>query len=203
MKLSMEDIKRYQAGEYNVECTKGIIKPSDRGMVHNLCDTIEALQQENEIFRADITDANVQMVYRDKVIGELKAQNERFKNYKKDYGSAIEILAEKNMQNALYVEALKQAESYLKVIEQATEYVKPGTGVWHTVGIALGEIHEALSAAPTTYRNPADVEALKQAREILQDMVDVAEKCGSAYLYRRDTEKVIILLKQIAEVIGE
>jgi hypothetical protein len=42
----MEDVKRYKDGEYSVECTKGIIKLSDRDMIHNLCDTIEVQQQE-------------------------------------------------------------------------------------------------------------------------------------------------------------
>jgi uncharacterized coiled-coil DUF342 family protein len=146
----MEDVKRYQAGEYNVECTKGIIKPTDIGMVHNLCDTIEALQQElagwesryteldaghsklfkvfcelkqenerlkgaiqewvdgvcisqkylfqigklqqeNDIFREDLDDANAQMAYRDKVIGELKAQNGAMREAMKQAKEALEI----------------------------------------------------------------------------------------------------------------
>jgi len=36
---------------------------------------VKQLQQENDIFRTDLDDANVQMAYRDKVIGELQAQN--------------------------------------------------------------------------------------------------------------------------------
>ena len=137
MLVSMEDVKRYQAGEYNVECTKGIIKPTDIGMVHNLCDTIEALQQEKlqrikemseqwgraveradelqtendrlkkliadanysltnlhescDIFREDLDDANAQMAYRDKVIGELKAQNGAMREAMKQAKEALEI----------------------------------------------------------------------------------------------------------------
>jgi len=74
---------------------------------------VKQLQHTNDIYRADLDDANVQMAYRDKVIGELKQENERFKNYKKDYEAAVEILAEKNTQNALYVEALKQVREAL------------------------------------------------------------------------------------------
>jgi len=63
--------------------------------------------------------------------------------------------------------------------------------------IRLSE-YEDSGLSPEEVREMA--EALKQAGDILQDMVDVAEKCGSAYLYRRDTGKVIDLLAKIAEV---
>jgi len=45
-------------------------------------------------------------------------------------------------------------------------------------------------------------EALKQAREILQDMVDVANVSGSAYLYKRDTGKVIEVIAAIDKIGG-
>lgn len=31
---------------------------------------------------------------------------------------------------------------YLQTIQNATDYIKPGTGVWHTVGVALERIAE-------------------------------------------------------------
>lgn len=37
------------------------------------------MKHENELFRADITDANVQMAYRDKLIGELQAQVAKYR----------------------------------------------------------------------------------------------------------------------------
>jgi len=40
--------------------------------------------------------------------------------------------------------------------------------------------------------------ASKEAAEILRDMVDVANATGSAYLYRRDTENVLRVIKALA-----
>jgi len=177
------------------------------------------MKQENDIFRADITDANVQMAYMNKVIGELKyevqchmdivtekckeveslqkgladlsgeneqrgewidtqatqmfrlkaelrqtqADNERLTYTLAGIMHSVDKWFDKVDENTDEVnraaqareialqaiekrdEALKRAESLLKTIEQATEYIKPGTGVWHTVGIALQEIHKALA----------------------------------------------------------
>lgn len=41
------------------------------------------------------------------------------------------------------------------------------------------------------------IAAIKEAAEILGDMTDVANACGSAYLYRRDAGRV----KEIARVL--
>lgn len=40
------------------------------------------------------------------------------------------------------VSCIDDLESYLAVMEGATEYVKPGTGIWHTIGISLDRIKE-------------------------------------------------------------
>jgi hypothetical protein len=115
-------------------------------------------------------------------------------------------------QNRAMREALKQAESRLKTIEQATEYVKPGTGVWHTVGIALQEIHKALYNSADEFgpvnlnsvepdkviipHNPADVEALKQAREALTAIYEESGDGGA-----KDCANDALMT--IAEVMGE
>jgi len=47
-------------------------------------------------------------------------------------------------------------------------------------------------------REAAYREASAKAIEMLQDMVDVANTCGSAYLYKRDTEKVTKLIEALS-----
>jgi len=132
-------------------------------------------------------------------------------------------------QNGAMREALKRAESLLKTIEQATEYIKPGTGVWHTVGIALQEIHEALYNSADEFgpvnlnsvepdkviipHNPADVEALKQAKEALRPLIKLAvlvrnekhtkgEHKGAG-VAKEWTDSAKKALAKIAEVMGE
>ena len=43
--------------------------------------------------------------------------------------------------------------------------------------------------------------ASKEASEILWDMIDVANTTGSAYLYRRDTENVLLVVKKLESLI--
>ena len=40
------------------------------------------------------------------------------------------------------VECIDQTENYLKTLERATEYIKPGTGVWHTVLKAINGVQD-------------------------------------------------------------
>ncbi len=40
------------------------------------------------------------------------------------------------------VECINQIENYLRALESATDYIKPGTGVWHTVGKALHDVQK-------------------------------------------------------------
>lgn len=87
--------------------------------------TIEALRQENE---------------------QLKTERHNDGLYDDRLSRLIDANEQLQAQNGAMRAALEQAESRLKVIEQATEYIKPNTGVWHTVGIALDEIHEAIAA---------------------------------------------------------
>jgi hypothetical protein len=108
-----------------------------------------------------------------------------------------------------YVDKLKQIEA----LQRENEQLQARNGVYRD---ALERIDQAgneweagvdcEALMPDTgkdYHNPADVEALKQAREILQDMVDVANTCDSAYLYKKDTGKVIGLLAAIDKAVGE
>jgi len=40
------------------------------------------------------------------------------------------------------VECISELERYLKVLDGATYYVKPNTGIWHTIGVALQTIQK-------------------------------------------------------------
>jgi len=139
------------------------------------------LQQENEQLRCDNMNSEMNLEHMTDLYEQLQAQAARMR------------------------EALEIAESRFKVIEQATEYVKPGTGVWHTVGIALQEIqqfYKTISGTPVAYHNPADVVALKQARGALEFVMDEAEFENEAE-GARARKPVREALPKIAEVVGE
>ena len=48
MRLTDEDVQRHKENIYSVECIRGKVKMSDGDIIHNLCDTIEALRLENQ-----------------------------------------------------------------------------------------------------------------------------------------------------------
>lgn len=55
------------------------------------------------------------------------------------------LLAElERLQTALDAanEVIEQTDNTLRVIDEATDYVKPGTGIWHAIGIARERIKE-------------------------------------------------------------
>lgn len=54
------------------------------------------------------------------------------------------------------VELIWKLERCLNVLDAATEYIKPNTGVWHTTGIALDAIkhwHDTQEAGEDTNEN--------------------------------------------------
>lgn len=113
MKLTDETIKRIRHNKYSVDCIQGVCALSDGDIIGNLCDTVEALQQENE---------------------QLQAQVAR-----------------------------------MRKMLRKTQCNLPDDSL-------DAEIDDALSDAPTDYHNPADVEALKQAKEALEN-----HECGIGY----------------------
>jgi vacuolar-type H+-ATPase subunit I/STV1 len=49
VRLNIEEVQRHKQNKYSVECIKGIVNMSSDGdLAYNLCDTIEAQQQEIE-----------------------------------------------------------------------------------------------------------------------------------------------------------
>ena len=74
-------------------------------------------------------------------------------------------------------------------------------GSYNTL-MCVRDAFEALATYEETGLSPSEIDnlktAIKEATEILMDMVDVANTTGSAYLYRRDTENVIRIINALA-----
>jgi len=67
--------------------------------------------------------------------------------------------------------------------------------------LCVRDAFERLATYEETGLIPSEIDGLKtaskEAAEILRDMVDVANATGSAYLYRRDTENVLRIIKAL------
>ncbi|MFA5307493.1 MAG: hypothetical protein WC365_08650 [Candidatus Babeliales bacterium] len=172
---------------------------------------LERIKAEKDVLESSYMNAEMNLEHMTSLHEEAKKENERLKDRNTTYvnenanqAREIERLNElfdisADFHNPADVAEIERLKEQVALIREELEDAR--IFVWNgNCTDAESILNRALSTAPTTYHNPADVEALKQAGDILQDMVDVAEKCGSAYLYRRDTGKVIDLLAKIAEV---
>lgn len=147
MRLTDEDVQRHKENKYSVECVKGKVKMSDGDIIGNLLDTIEALQLENE---------------------QLSKQLDNRLKYVEEGNRCIEILTDKN-------EQLQAQNGAMRAALEQVQHDIDGAECRDDLDGIKGYIDDTLSSTPTTYHNPADVEALKQAREALRNI--------SNYLY--------------------
>ena len=111
MKLTDETIKRIRHNKYSVDCIQGMCTLSDGDIIANLCDTIEALRQDNADWqkRYEELDAGHSKLYKD--FCEVKQENERLKQQLID--------AMRDYRNPADVEALKVAREVLRALNQA------------------------------------------------------------------------------------
>ena len=136
MKLTDETIKRIRHNKYSVDCIQGMCTLSDGDIIANLCDTIEALQQDNADWqkRYEELDAGNSRLYKD--FCGLKQENEQLKAQNKALNNALE-------------KELKEIGPIAK--EMILKYLQ------------------------ADYHNPADVEALKQAKEAIEHHLNKAK----------------------------
>lgn len=78
----------------------------------------------------------------DKCLDWLQMQNASYKEQFKRRRKAEEELEQVKAELGAAVECIDQTENYLKTLERATEYIKPGTGVWHTVLKAINGVQD-------------------------------------------------------------
>ena len=107
MRLTSETIKRIRHNKYSVDCIQGMCTLSDGDIIANLCDTIEALQQENERLKAlaDVDPETLSVLIRqyvnendDKLSPDAQQLKQQLIDAMRDY------------RNPADVEALKQAK---------------------------------------------------------------------------------------------
>ena len=172
MKLSIDQVRKFKKDfiELNGEReTKG-------STIMSLVETIEALQAENEQLKADCDRYKERLQispYGDDKIDELE---EALENCKFQY----EQLKQENEQLQAQVgrmrDALIIANHRMPDVGQFCACGKCKTcgadinyvGYEHCVKCARVIIDEALSDTPADYHNPADVEALRKAREVVR-----------------------------------
>ena len=109
-------------------------------------DTIEALQQENDIFRADIADANVQMVHRDKMIKQLQAK------------TLLDVV-NSDLVKTYNGSALDKADQYIERLEQENKSLRDKCA-------RLNDFEQS-QCAKLLAQNGMYKATLKQAREAL------------------------------------
>jgi FtsZ-binding cell division protein ZapB len=112
MKLTDEAIKRIRRNKYSVDCIQGICALSDGDIIANLCDTIEALQQENERLKDDLnafTHIEQCRAFAGlaTTVGDLQQENERLKQ-------AVEVYHDTAKTWEAGYEKLKQENERLK-----------------------------------------------------------------------------------------
>jgi FtsZ-binding cell division protein ZapB len=124
-----------------------------------LFDTIEALQQENNGWREryDELDAGHSRLFKD--FCKLQQENEQLQAQVAQYREAL-IIANYRMPDVGQFCACGKCKTCGADINYA--------GYEHCVKCARVIIDEALSDTPADYHNPADVEALRKAREAIK-----------------------------------
>lgn len=141
----------------------------------DMIDTIEALQQELD---------SLQKCY--------DVTNESWKQLKQDN----EQLQAQNEQLQARLQISPYGDDKIDELEEAFENVKFQNEQLQAKYAKLNDFEQSQCAKLLT-------KALKRAKEILQDMVDVANVSGSAYLYKRDAGKVIEVIAAIDKAVGE
>lgn len=194
--------------EQDVKDLKELCNPAIDVHMCNLLDTVEVLQTEinQRNMVGDFKYLNTRFAMSQGENGRLKGENRKLKRQiaalQQEKLQRIREMSEQWAKEIVRADGLQKENERLKEEISGLRYSKETA--LKIIEKYVNQIDEGEKESEQLQARAAQMrEALKKAREILQDMVDVAEKCGSAYLYRRDTEKVIILLKQIAEVIGE
>lgn len=164
--------------------------------------TIEALQQENEQLRAQIEAFGIGYVD-----GKRTAENldkETYERLHQQIYEATELWTQgKDYHNPVDADEIEQLRAQVARMREALEHFKKK----YIDDLCLEYppedaemIINALSANTTDYHNPADVEALRKAREAL-------ENAQTAYLNEREMyvdeyEAVVKVLAEIDKAIG-
>ena len=155
MKLTDETIKRIRHNKYSVDCIQGMCTLSDGDIIANLCDTIEALRQDN---------ADWQKRYEELDTGHSKLYKEfcELRQREDEAISALDEISQLRVENErLQALADVDPETLSVLIRQ---YVNENDD---KLSPDAQQLKQQLIDAMRDYRNPADVAALKRAREAL------------------------------------
>ena len=194
MKLTDEDIRRHKENIYSVECVRGKVKMSDGDIIHNLCDTIEALRLENAEWQKnyDELDAGHSKLFKE--FCEAKRENEQLQAQVAQYREAL-IIANHRMPDVGQFCACGNC----KICGATISYA----GYEYCISCARKIVDEALSSTSVAYHNPADAAALKQAMEALELILKKHTDIPNHNRYPSSTSICRKAIAAIVEVLGE
>lgn len=127
MRLTDEDIRRHKENIYSVECVRGKVKMSDGDIIHNLCDTIEALQQEIEQLQGRNTTYVNENANQAKEIERLQDENISIKNWNACEAEQFSELLKSDKRRIELEEEVEQLQAQVAQYREAVEVLETVT----------------------------------------------------------------------------